>query len=88
MKLIGEINQIDIMMAPIGDNFTMGIDDAVIATDFVSPKVVIPIHYNTFPVIKADPVEFQRKCESIGKHCVIMEYGRNKRVLIINKIII
>lgn len=78
MKLIGEINQIDIMMAPIGDNFTMGIDDAVIATDFVNPKVVIPIHYNTFPVIKADPVEFQKKCESIGKHCIIMEYGETK----------
>ncbi|MCX8055423.1 MAG: metal-dependent hydrolase [Ignavibacteria bacterium] len=75
MKLIGELNPIDIFLVPIGDNFTMGIDDAVQATKFVDPKLVIPMHYNTFPVIKADPNEFKSKVEKIGKKCVVMQYG-------------
>ncbi|HOK14362.1 MAG TPA: metal-dependent hydrolase [Candidatus Kapabacteria bacterium] len=75
MKLIGELNPIDILLAPIGDNFTMGIDDAVQATKFVDPKLVIPMHYNTFPVIEADPNEFKSKVEKIGKKCVVMQYG-------------
>ena len=51
MKLIGEMNPIDYMLLPIGDNFTMGIDDAVKAVELANPKCAIPIHYNTFPVI-------------------------------------
>ncbi len=75
MKLIGELDKIDLFMAPIGDNFTMGIDDAVKATEFVNPGMAVPIHYNTFPVIPADPEEFKRKVESIGKKCKVMEFG-------------
>lgn len=75
MKLIGEINRIDYMMLPIGDNFTMGIDDAVIAVEFVNPGVAIPIHYNTFPVIENDPDEFRRKLESVNKKCRILAFG-------------
>ncbi|MDX1812914.1 MAG: MBL fold metallo-hydrolase, partial [Gammaproteobacteria bacterium] len=75
MKLIGEMNKIDYMLLPIGDNFTMGINDAVKAVEFVSPKVAIPIHYNTFPVIKADPNEFKNFVESKGFKCKVMEYG-------------
>ena len=59
MKLIGETNKIDYMLLPIGDNFTMGIDDAVKAVEFVSPGTAIPMHYNTFPVIKADPEDLK-----------------------------
>ncbi len=75
MKLIGELNKIDIMLAPIGDNFTMGIDDAVKAVEFVDPKLTIPMHYNTFGVIQADPEEFKRKVQSIGKNCRVMQFG-------------
>lgn len=75
MKLIGELNKIDIMLAPIGDNFTMGIDDAVKAVEFVNPGLAIPMHYNTFGVIQADPEEFKRKVESIGKKCRVMQFG-------------
>ena len=73
MKLIGEMHSIDTAMLPIGDNFTMGIDDAVKAAEFLNAKMVIPIHYNTFDVIKADPDEFRRKIESIGKKCFVMQ---------------
>jgi L-ascorbate metabolism protein UlaG (beta-lactamase superfamily) len=75
MKLIGETNSIDYMFVPIGDNFTMGIDDAVKAVEFVQPKVVIPIHYNTFPVIEANPLEFKDKVETKGYKCIVMNFG-------------
>jgi L-ascorbate metabolism protein UlaG (beta-lactamase superfamily) len=75
MKLIGEITALDAALLPIGDNFTMGIDDAVKAVEFLNPKVAIPMHYNTFGVIKADPLEFKRKVESIGRKCIIIPFG-------------
>lgn len=75
MKLIGELDKIDIFLVPIGDNFTMGIDDAVKAVEFVNPVLTIPMHYNTFPVIPADPNEFKEKVESLGKNCRVMEFG-------------
>lgn len=75
MKLIGEMNKIDYAFLPIGDNFTMGIDDAVKAAEFLNAKNVIPVHYNTFDVIKADANEFKKKIESIGKCCIIMKPG-------------
>ncbi|MEZ4813201.1 MAG: metal-dependent hydrolase [Caldisericia bacterium] len=48
MKLVGEDKTIDIAFLPIGGHFTMGIDDAVKACEFIKPRVTIPIHYNTF----------------------------------------
>lgn len=76
MKLIGELNQIDYMLLPIGDNFTMGIEDGVRAVEFVNPKKAIPMHYNTFGVIEADPNNFKRKVENIGKDCIVMNFGQ------------
>ena len=61
MKLIGEMNKIDLAFLPIGDNFTMGIDDAVKAVEFIKPKKVVPIHYDTFPIIEKKPEEFADK---------------------------
>lgn len=52
--------RVDLMLVPIGDNYTMGVEDAVRAVDFVKPKIVIPMHYNTWDVIRADPRAFQR----------------------------
>lgn len=54
MKLIGE-EGIDLAILPIGDNFTMGPEDALRALKLIQPKKVIPIHYNTFDVIRQDP---------------------------------
>jgi L-ascorbate metabolism protein UlaG (beta-lactamase superfamily) len=53
MKLIGE-EGVDLALLPIGDNFTMGPDDALRAVQFINPKKVVPIHYNTFPLIAQD----------------------------------
>jgi L-ascorbate metabolism protein UlaG (beta-lactamase superfamily) len=57
MKLIGE-ERIDVALLPIGDNFTMGPDDALRAVKLIQPKTVIPMHYNTFDVIRQDPKLF------------------------------
>ncbi len=77
MKLIGELNKIDVYMAPIGDNFTMGIDDAAKSVEFVNPDIAIPMHYNTFPVIEADPNVFKTKVEKLDKECRIMDFGES-----------
>nr|WP_312579467.1 metal-dependent hydrolase [Sedimentibacter sp.] len=63
MKLL-EDEKIDVAFIPIGGNFTMDIDDAVKAVDFIKAKKVVPIHYNTFSVINADPMEFKKKVSS------------------------
>jgi len=75
MKLIGELNAIDIAMLPIGDNFTMGIDDAAIAVDFLKAKLAIPMHYNTFDLIKVDPHAFAKKVEAIGARAKVLNVG-------------
>ncbi len=77
MKLIGEMHPVDCMLLPIGDNFTMGITDAVKAAELVHPKLVIPMHYNTFPLINADPAEFKEKVEATGLKCRVMKFGEN-----------
>lgn len=64
LKLIGEMNDIDVAFIPIGDNFTMGPDDALIAADWINAKVVVPVHYNTFPVIEQDPDDFAKKVKT------------------------
>src|SRR5574338_757348 len=67
MQLIGEVNgPIDYMLLPIGDNYTMDINDAVRAVQMVRPGLAIPMHYNTFNVIKSDPMEFKKKAEAAG----------------------
>ncbi len=72
MKLIGE-EGIDLALLPIGDNFTMGIDDAVRAVEFIHPGKVVPMHYNTFDLIKVDVDEFRKKVK--GAECVVMAVG-------------
>lgn len=68
MKLLWDYDNIDLAFLPIWWNFTMWIKDSVIATkDFIKPKMVIPIHYDTFDLIKADPYEFVKQVWEIWK---------------------
>ena len=77
MQLIGEMNgPLDVALLPIGDNFTMGIDDAVKAVDLLRAKVNIPMHYNTFDPIKADPEEFASKVEQRGGRVQVVNPGQ------------
>lgn len=54
LKMYGEMNEIEVAFIPIGDNFTMGPEDALIAADWINAKISVPVHYNTFPVIEQD----------------------------------
>ena len=63
MRLIGE-EGIDLAVLPIGDNFTMGPDDALRAVKLIQPKHVIPVHYNTWDLIAQDPDAWARRVES------------------------
>ncbi|MDZ5605796.1 metal-dependent hydrolase [Bacillus pseudomycoides] len=75
MKLIGSLSDIDLAFLPIGDNFTMGPEDAVLAAEWIGAKTVVPMHYNTFPVIEQDPHIFvQKLTSSTGK---VLEAGES-----------
>ncbi|WP_248924554.1 metal-dependent hydrolase [Paenibacillus hamazuiensis] len=58
MKLIGERNRIDLAFLPIGDLYTMGPEDAADAAEWLQAKLVVPVHYNTFELIKQDGAAF------------------------------
>ena len=62
MKLIGD-EGMDLAVLPIGDNYTMGPDDALRAVELLRPKHVVPIHYNTFDLIKQDGLAWARRVE-------------------------
>lgn len=61
--VIGEIYKPNIALLPIGDRYTMGPEDAITAAKWISPQKVIPMHYNTFPVIEQDPTIFKETLE-------------------------
>lgn len=78
MKLIGDMNAIDLAFLPIGDNFTMGIDDAAMAVSFLRPKIVVPLHYDTFPIITSPPEEFAQKVQ--GSRVVVLKPGETLEI--------
>jgi L-ascorbate metabolism protein UlaG (beta-lactamase superfamily) len=77
MKLIGERNRIDVAALPIGDNYTMGPDDAAVAAQWIGAKTVIPIHYNTFPIIVQDTNRFHELLKPHGIVCAAMKSGES-----------
>ncbi len=77
MALIGPV---DCALVPIGDNFTMGIEDAVKAVDFIKPRLAIPMHYNTFDVIKQDPEEFRKALAGSPTEVKIVNPGQTVEV--------
>ncbi len=75
MELIGELHPIDVALLPIGDNYTMGPVDAAHAVKMLKPRYVIPMHYNTFPVIEQDPETFARLVAKEGAKCQVLAPG-------------
>ncbi|WP_304517449.1 metal-dependent hydrolase [Cecembia rubra] len=75
MKLIGEQFNIDFAFLPIGDNFTMGIDDAIKAADFVGTKKIVAMHYDTFPYIEIDLDKAKKAAERAGKELILLNIG-------------
>ncbi len=77
MKLIGDRHPIDLALLPIGDNFTMGPEDALYAVDLLSPKAVIPMHYNTFEWIRQDPLLFVEAVKLKGIQAHVVQPGES-----------
>ncbi|MGB7295171.1 MAG: metal-dependent hydrolase [Candidatus Aminicenantales bacterium] len=71
MKLVAEFFRPDLSFIPIGDRYTMGIPSAVKAVEFTQTKRVIPVHYNTFPIIQADAQEFKRRVGAAAEVIVL-----------------
>ncbi len=63
MKLIGELYHPDVALLPIGGRFTMGTAEAMMAANFIGARTVIPVHYNTWEKITADPLVLKRALE-------------------------
>lgn len=75
MKLIGEEFKIDFAIMPIGDNFTMGIKDAIKAADWVGTKRIIGMHYDTFPYIAIDREAAKKAAAEAGKELILLNIG-------------
>lgn len=60
MKLIGDLSKVDVMMACIGDKFTMGPERAAVAVEMVNPKMVIPMHFGTFAALTGTPERLEQ----------------------------
>ena len=82
MALIGELYQPELALLPIGDFYTMGLREATKATDLLAAKWVIPMHYNTFPVIEQDPEAFRAAvAEKTTSEVRILLPGESHRVV-------
>lgn len=80
MKLIGDYKRMNFSFLPLGNNFTMGIDNAVIASDFIKCDHIIGMHYDTFDMIKIDHKEAKRKFEHSGKELLLMNIGESREI--------
>jgi L-ascorbate metabolism protein UlaG (beta-lactamase superfamily) len=76
MKLIGDYKNIDFAFLPIGNIHTMGIDNAVIAADFIKCDNIIGMHYDTYDWIKIDHHEAKKKFEIAAKELLLMKIGQ------------
>lgn len=79
MAMIGSMHTPKVAMLPIGDHYVMGPRDATYACRLISPRIVIPMHYKTFPVLTGTPGEFERqmKANSVGVDIRAMKSGES-----------
>lgn len=80
MKLIGEQAKLRFAVLPVGDFFTMGIDDAVRAADMVGVNKIVGVHYDTFPPIKLDRAAARQTAEAHGKELLLPAIGETIEV--------
>jgi len=75
MQLIPMRTKLDLAILPIGSNYTMGVDDAITASDFVECDKILGYHYDTFGYIKIDHEEARRKFSEVGKELILLPVG-------------
>ena len=76
MKVYGDLYQPQIVMLPVGGHYTMDIEQAVMAAQWLNASEVIPMHYNTFEAIKVDIDDFERQIRGKGKVPVVLNVGQ------------
>ncbi len=79
MKLIGDYRSIDFALLPIGDNFTMGPENAIIAANFIKCRKIIGMHYDTFEYIKIDKELAVKKFKYSGNELILFDIGETKQ---------
>lgn len=77
MKLIALRTNLDLAILPIGDNFTMGVEDAITASDFIGCDKIIGCHYDTFGYIEIDHEEAKRKFYEKEKDLMLLDIGES-----------
>lgn len=75
MKILRDLFEINAAFLPIGDNFTMGIDDAIVAAEYIGCSQIIGMHYDTFGYIKIDHEEAKQKFAKAGLNLTLMPIG-------------
>ena len=80
MKTIGEFYQPDLAMLPIGGTYTMDIEAAVKAAEWLGVSAVVPMHYNTFGKISVNIEDFERQIRDVSKIPMIMKIGAAKEI--------
>lgn len=78
MKLIGEEFNLDFALLPVGDNFTMGVDDALKAAEFIQCDKIIGLHFDTFGFIEIDHDAAKKKFKAAGKELTLLQPGEEK----------
>ncbi len=81
MQLIPLWGKIDFAILPIGGNYTMNADDAIIAADFVKTDKVVGVHYNTFPAIQIDTAKATKDFAAAGKTLLLPKVGEKIEVI-------
>ncbi|MDP4934100.1 MAG: metal-dependent hydrolase [Salibacteraceae bacterium] len=80
MKLIAEDFNLDVALLPVGDNFTMGVKDAIKASNFIGCNHVIGMHFDTFGYIKIDHEAAIKSFSEAGKNLMLMQIGETKEL--------
>ena len=75
MQWIGDVYDVDVMLAPVGDVVTMGVDGAIHTAEMVGPTTVVPVHYDTFPFIEVDLDDVAEAISDAGFNAHPMEFG-------------
>jgi len=80
MKLIGDYKNMNFAFLPLGNNYTMGIDNAVIASNFIRCDRIIGMHFDTYDMIRIDHDEARRKFDASGKELLLMKIGETVKI--------
>ena len=80
MKLIPMFTKLDFALLPIGDNFTMGVEEAIVASDFIECDKIVGMHFDTFGYIVIDHDKAKEAFSNKNKELVLIEIGKTENI--------